>query len=389
MAKKKQLKKTVKKVKLDEDLVRKVDSLVDEIERTNNFKKITDEDIEELESTLATKKVNLKEDESEEIEILGETRKIEVEKSKKKKPKQDLNKTNSYDFKFDDERLTELDSLDTSFLEGRINKNSKKTKKKIKKINDEVPKEDNKQYFDKIKLPLTILLLIVLAVILVGFGSLLQLNTIKQEKIREAQEELKKQEEKKKEEQKVQSHYLFVGDKFTMDYDIENAFSGYHLAVSGTNELTSEELKDNLRKYVYNYNPSKVFIQIGINDLLNSQDDDNENIADNIKDIIKGIKENRPYAEIYIESLYPINDSDNDKIDYELIKKLYNNKIEKINNNIKDICKNNSVTYIDIYNSLYDKKEKVLKLDYTKDGFNLSDEGYRVITRKIYEYLDV
>lgn len=389
MAKKKQLKKTVKKVKLDEDLVRKVDSLVDEIERTNNFKKITDEDIEELESTLATKKVNLKEDESEEIEILGETRKIEVEKSKKKKPKQDLNKTNSYDFKFDDERLTELDSLDTSFLEGRINKNSKKTKKKIKKINDEVPKEDNKQYFDKIKLPLTILLLIVLAVILVGFGSLLQLNTIKQEKIREAQEELKKQEEKKKEEQKVQSHYLFVGDKFTMDYDIENAFSGYHLAVSGTNELTSEELKDNLRKYVYNYNPSKVFIQIGINDLLNSQDDDSENIADNIKDIIKGIKENRPYAEIYIESLYPINDSDNDKIDYELIKKLYNNKIEKINNNIKDICKNNSVTYIDIYNSLYDKKEKVLKLDYTKDGFNLSDEGYRVITRKIYEYLDV
>lgn len=389
MAKKKQLKKTVKKVKLDEDLVRKVDSLVDEIERTNNFKKITDEDIEELESTLATKKVNLKEYESEEIEILGETRKIEVEKSKKKKPKQDLNKTNSYDFKFDDERLTELDSLDTSFLEGRINKNSKKTKKKIKKINDEVPKEDNKQYFDKIKLPLTILLLIVLAVILVGFGSLLQLNTIKQEKIREAQEELKKQEEKKKEEQKVQSHYLFVGDKFTMDYDIENAFSGYHLAVSGTNELTSEELKDNLRKYVYNYNPSKVFIQIGINDLLNSQDDDSENIADNIKDIIKGIKENRPYAEIYIESLYPINDSDNDKIDYELIKKLYNNKIEKINNNIKDICKNNSVTYIDIYNSLYDKKEKVLKLDYTKDGFNLSDEGYRVITRKIYEYLDV
>lgn len=389
MAKKKQLKKTVKKVKLDEDLVRKVDSLVDEIERTNNFKKITDEDIEELESTLATKKVNLKEDESEEIEILGETRKIEVEKPKKKKSKQDLNKTNSYDFKFDDERLTELDSLDTSFLEGRINKNSKKTKKKIKKINDEVPKEDNKQYFDKIKLPLTILLLIVLAVILVGFGSLLQLNTIKQEKIREAQEELKKQEEKKKEEQKVQSHYLFVGDKFTMDYDIENAFSGYHLAVSGTNELTSEELKDNLRKYVYNYNPSKVFIQIGINDLLNSQDDDSENIADNIKDIIKGIKENRPYAEIYIESLYPINDSDNDKIDYELIKKLYNNKIEKINNNIKDICKNNSVTYIDIYNSLYDKKEKVLKLDYTKDGFNLSDEGYRVITRKIYEYLDV
>ena len=67
MAKKKQVKKQVKKVKLDEDLVRKVDSLVDEIERTNNFKRITDEDIEELENTLSKKKLDPIEDDSEDI----------------------------------------------------------------------------------------------------------------------------------------------------------------------------------------------------------------------------------------------------------------------------------------------------------------------------------
>ncbi|MDO4996166.1 MAG: hypothetical protein Q4E69_03220, partial [Bacilli bacterium] len=186
MAKKKQ----VKKVKIDEDLVRKVDSLVDEIERTNNFKKITDEDIEELENTLSNKKMDPVKEDTEEIEILGDTQKIEVEKPKKKKTKQDLNKTNKYDFKFDDDRLTELDSLDTSFLEGRINNDPKKARKKVKKINDEKGSEIKESSFDfsKFKLPLIIASLVLLAIILVGFGSLLQVNSIKQEKAREAAE---------------------------------------------------------------------------------------------------------------------------------------------------------------------------------------------------------
>ena len=197
MAKKKQVKKQVKKVKLDEDLVRKVDSLVDEIERTNNFKKITDEDIEELENTLSKKKLDPIEDESEDIEILGETKNIDIESSKNKKTKQDLNKTNKYDFKFDDDRLTELDSLDTSFLEGRINSDPKKARKKVKKINDEKGSEIRNINFDftKFKLPIIIVGLVVLSIALVGFGSLLQVNSMKANKAKE-QNDCKKQEVK-------------------------------------------------------------------------------------------------------------------------------------------------------------------------------------------------
>lgn len=383
MAKKKQVKKPVRKVKIDEDLVRKVDSLVDEIERTNNLKKITDEDIEELESTLVTKKVESVEEDT--IEILGETQKIDIEeKPKKKKDKEeDLNITNSFEFKFDDERLRQVDNLDTSFLEGRINK---KSKKKIKKIVEEEPKEVKEFNFDKFRIPVIIALLIIFAISLVGFGSLLQVNSMRQEKIREEQEKLEA--EKKKEEEKVQSHFLFVGDKFTMDYDVETAFSDYHFAISGHNDLSTGELKDNLRKYIYNYNPSKVFIQVGIVDLLTTENEEDLKIVENIDAIIKGIKDKRPYAEIYIESIYPINDSDDDKIDYELIKKLYNNKIVKINNGIKDVCKKNKVTYLDVFSALYDKNDKTLKLDYTTDGFNLSEQGYRVVTKKIFEHID-
>lgn len=389
MAKKKQVKKQVKKVKIDEDLVRKVDSLVDEIERTNNFKKITDEDIEELENTLSNKKIDPVKEDTEEIEILGDTQKIEVEKPKKKKTKQDLNKTNKYDFKFDDDRLTELDSLDTSFLEGRINNDPKKARKKVKKINDEKGSEIKESNFDfsKFKLPLIIAGLVLVAILLVGFGSLLQVNTIRQEKAREAAEK-KKQEEKKKEEEKVQSHYLFVGDIFTMDFNASERLSGYHLAVSGETDLTSTDLLDNLRKYVYNYNPSKVIIQVGITDFIRYDKEEDIKISENIKSIIKEIKTNRPYAEIYIMSIYPINDSDNDKVQYKLVKNLYNEKIEKVNSEIKDICKNNSVTYIDAHSALLDSDKKMLNIDYTSDGLHLNDEGYKVVSRKITEAIN-
>lgn len=389
MAKKKQVKKPVKKVKIDEDLVRKVDSLVDEIERTNNFKKITDEDIEELENTLSNKKMDPVKEDTEEIEILGETKQLDLEKPKKKKTKQDLNKTNKYDFKFDDDRLTELDSLDTSFLEGRINNDPKKARKKVKKINDEKGSEVREFSFDfsKFRLPLIIAGLVVLAVVLVGFGSLLQVNTLRQQKAKKAAE-IKKQEEKKKQEVKVQSHYLFVGDIFTQDLKASERFSGYHLAVSGETDLTSYDLLDNLRKYVYNFNPSKVIIQVGITDFIRVDNEEDLKIAENIKNIIKEIKANRPYAEIYIMSIYPINDSDDDKVQYKLVKNLYNEKIEKVNSEIKEVCKNNSVTYIDAHTALLDSDKKMLNIDYTSDGLHLSDEGYKVVARKINEAIN-
>ncbi|MDO4996167.1 MAG: GDSL-type esterase/lipase family protein, partial [Bacilli bacterium] len=185
-----------------------------------------------------------------------------------------------------------------------------------------------------------------------------------------------------------QSHYLFVGDIFTMDFNASERLSGYHLAVSGETDLTSTDLLDNLRKYVYNYNPSKVIIQVGITDFIRYDKEEDIKTSENIKSIIKEIKTNRPYAEIYIMSIYPINDSDNDKVEYKLVKNLYNEKIEKVNSEIKDICKNNSVTYIDAHSALLDSDKKMLNIDYTSDGLHLNDEGYKVVSRKITEAIN-
>ena len=382
---KKKTKKKTNVKKNNAEQLKRVDSYVEEIERTNNFKKIDIEEIEKQEEI--ERQTKLKEESNETVE-----ESIEKEfKESKQEDNKDLNKTNGYDLKFDDERLTELDSLDTSFLEGRINKKSKE--KKAKKINDSLKKDNIKEKVER-NIPFSLkasllVLCIICGVILVAVASAYQLNSIKEDK-KKTEEVNKKNTSKeinkdKNEKKIVDENYLFVGDILTKEYDLKEYYSDSPVVNSSNDSLTTHELYDNLKNYIYIYNPSKVFIEVGTFDF--TRDDSTVTIVKYISSIIKEIKNNRPFAEIYVESIYPINDSDDDIIKSEEVDGRTNAVIENANKSIKEICEENDVTYIDLYSDLYSEEDEGLKLDYTTDGFHLSDEGYNVITTKIKRYL--
>ena len=139
--------------------------------------------------------------------------------------------------------------------------------------------------------------------------------------------------------------------------------------------LTKLYLKD-MKKRVYQYNPSKVFLLIGTNDLI--RDKSNEEIVEGVEKIIKGIKENRPKAEIYLESIYPVNHD----IRRNNAGNRKNSDIKEINEKLEDYCEDNDITYIDMYDLLKDDDDN-LKEEYTKDGLHLSDKGYEVVTKEI------
>lgn len=382
---KKKTKKKTNVKKNNAEQLKRVDSYVEEIERTNNFKKIDIEEIEKQEEI--ERQTKLKEESNETVE---ESIEKEFSESKEEDIK-DLNKTNGYDLKFDDERLTELDSLDTSFLEGRINKKSKE--KKAKKINDSLKKDNIKEKVERnipfyLKASLLVLC-IICGVILVAVASAYQLNSIKEDK-KKTEEVNKKNTSKeinkdKNEKKIVDENYLFVGDILTKEYDLKEYYSDSPVVNSSNDSLTTHELYDNLKNYIYIYNPSKVFIEVGTFDF--TRDDSTVTIVKYISSIIKEIKNNRPFAEIYVESIYPINDSDDEIIKSEEVDGRTNAVIENANKSIKEICEENDVTYIDLYSDLYSEEDEGLKLDYTTDGFHLSDEGYNVITTKIKRYL--
>ena len=286
----------------------------------------------------------------------------------------DLSKTQQQQLVFDDVDLDATINLDTSFME-------KKDKKKVKKIVDEVvpvPKVDD-VYEEKNKSTLIIVLLTIACLFFISFIAYHYLFFDHSEKVKVV---TKKEEVVEK---VVDKNYLFLGDSITEQYDLKEYYEDYPVVNSGVSGDFTSSIVENMKKRVYDYNPSKVFLLIGINDLRKGNDV--SEIVSNTKEIIELIKENRPYSEIYLESIYPINKTDDDKISDSVRDIEFDNeKIIEVNDLLKDLAKDEKITYVDLYNKLIDDDGN-LNISYTKDGLHISSEGYECITKELMKYI--
>ncbi len=180
----------------------------------------------------------------------------------------------------------------------------------------------------------------------------------------------------------IDENIVFFGDSITDYYDLNKYYDNYVINSGISGNQTPDLL--NRMDDVYKYNPSKVFLLIGINDLHANRSVDE--IADNIENIILEIKENRKYTQIYVESVYPINREimTNPSV---YVGNATNEDVKLLNKKIKNICNQLDVTYIDLYNKLIDENGN-LKQSYTKEGLHISDEGYIEITNILKQYIN-
>lgn len=182
----------------------------------------------------------------------------------------------------------------------------------------------------------------------------------------------------------LDENIVFFGDSITNGYKIEEFYPKNNVINSGTSGDTTENLLERMED-VYKYNPSKVFILIGINDLNRGKSIDE--ILDNIQRIVNNIKTNRKYTNIYIESVYPINRNVFEDKDYSFNNDISNDTIKELNDRLSNLCKENSIQYVDVYNNLIDS-EGNLKEDYTREGLHLTDLGYFKVTSSLSKYID-
>lgn len=174
---------------------------------------------------------------------------------------------------------------------------------------------------------------------------------------------------------------VFLGDSITSRYDLNKYFPNYNVYNSGIAGNMTKDILENMENMVFAYNPTKVFILIGTNDLVYSGLD-NDGIKNNIEEIINKIYEKNSNIKIYLESIYPVNNS----INKEIVETRTNDNIKDLNNKIEKIC-NNKCTYINMYDNLTDKNGNMKRI-YTVDGLHLNKIGYKVITNKLIKYLD-
>lgn len=175
---------------------------------------------------------------------------------------------------------------------------------------------------------------------------------------------------------------VFLGDSITDWYPFEEMYSNdIPIVNSGIAGYETKDILNRMDDLVYKFNPTKVFILIGTND-IKYEEDDEQVVVDNIKKIIKEIKKNRPNTKVYITSIFPVNR----ELKYHAAEERYNGEILKINKGIKDYCKENNITYINMYDELIDSKGN-LKKEYTVDGLHLSKTGYVKYTSKLLQYI--
>ena len=179
----------------------------------------------------------------------------------------------------------------------------------------------------------------------------------------------------------MDDNYLFLGDSITDFYNLDEYYEGLPVVNSGIDGNDTQDILDDMENRVYQYNPSKVFLLIGTNDI--DHGDSLDSIVDNIEKILLEIRENRPYAELYLESIYPVMEGE------KAVNSRTNEKIMTINDKLEDFCKKEQITYIDMFDLLVDSSSEKVQINpkYTKDGLHLSDEGYDVVTNEVKKYL--
>ena len=182
---------------------------------------------------------------------------------------------------------------------------------------------------------------------------------------------------------KPNDNFLFLGDSITDFYPLEEYYDNLPVVNSGIAGNKTTDILSSMQTRVYQYNPTKVFLLIGTNDLDSNDEDIVNTTFNNIKKIIKRIRKNRSDAVIYVESIYPVNNT----IVNNAVNNRNNNKIKNINKKLSSYCNGDNCTYINLFNDLVDSKGN-LKSNYTEDGLHLNSLGYVVVTRELLPYMN-
>lgn len=173
------------------------------------------------------------------------------------------------------------------------------------------------------------------------------------------------------------SSVVFLGDSLTAIENWNALFGVSYIANAGISGNTTYDVIYRLNPAIA-YKPKKLFLMIGINDLLRGRDV--AGILANYETIISRTKLLSPDTAIYIQSVLPTN-NDISKIGF-----VDSQKIVDLNEKLKLFADGSKVFFVDLYPSFSGSDNKMYK-KYTVDGVHLSYFGYMTWKNMISQYV--
>ncbi|HEV7230321.1 MAG TPA: GDSL-type esterase/lipase family protein, partial [Bacteroidia bacterium] len=162
--------------------------------------------------------------------------------------------------------------------------------------------------------------------------------------------------------------FVFMGNSLTELFDLRILGDSTILNRGITGDF-SEGLLKRLDE-VISLKPSKLFIEIGINDLVEHVP--NKEICRNYRALIERVRRESPETRIYMQSLLPVRMKSSIFTSSEDV----NETIKEQNESYKKLATEMNVTYINLYDNFVMNNEINPRL--TWDGIHLVDEGYEI-----------
>ena len=153
----------------------------------------------------------------------------------------------------------------------------------------------------------------------------------------------------------------------------------------GVGGFVSDELLAVIDVCTIDLQPSKVFINIGTNDLSWSSIPISQ-LMDNYDKIITAIENAVPNVKIYLMAYYPVNYEAASEEMKECLKIRTNEKINSADAEVKKLAEKHGQRYIDINRRLKDEQGR-LRAEYTIEGMHINENGYRAIYDDVMEYV--
>ncbi len=173
------------------------------------------------------------------------------------------------------------------------------------------------------------------------------------------------------------SDIIFLGDSITDECEWAELLGNPNVKNRGISGDTIDRILNRLDE-IMKSKPKKIFLMVGINDFLNSGKSVKKTLED-YKKILLEIRQNTPTTQVFIQSVLPVNNK---------INKFWLNTdtVIKLNDSLKELAKELSFQYIDLYSHLADSQNQ-LDDRYTLDGVHLNGQAYLVWKEVIEKYV--
>lgn len=160
----------------------------------------------------------------------------------------------------------------------------------------------------------------------------------------------------------------------------------------GIGGYTTDDFINSIDVMVFELEPSKIFINIGTNDMSEREDGEDwqEHLLKNYEYILTQIKERLPETEVYLMAYYPVNEHlPEEKVAFGtsfMLKVRTLKNIEMVNGKIETMAQKFGYHFIDVNDGLTDEKGD-LKANYTLEGIHMYSDAYHVVFENLKKYI--